>query len=67
MQPSVTVILDRLNPLDLLVACTRYCQNVSIGISNRLPCSKIGRSLSVNLCTAFQCPPRNYVSRRGLY
>lgn len=25
LQPSISIILDRLNSLDLLVACTRYC------------------------------------------
>jgi iron complex transport system substrate-binding protein len=34
LQPSVTVILDRLNSLDLLVACTRYCQAVCTGVND---------------------------------
>jgi iron complex transport system substrate-binding protein len=34
LQPSVTVILDRLNSLDLLVACTRYCQAVCTGAND---------------------------------
>lgn len=34
LQPSVTVILDRLNSLDLLVACTRYCQAVCKGVND---------------------------------
>ena len=34
LQPSVTVILDRLNSLDLLVACTRYCQEVCTGVND---------------------------------
>jgi iron complex transport system substrate-binding protein len=34
LQPSVTVILDWLNSLDLLVACTRYCQAVCTGAND---------------------------------
>jgi iron complex transport system substrate-binding protein len=34
LQPSVTVILDRLNSLDLLVACTRYCQAVCTEVND---------------------------------
>jgi hypothetical protein len=34
LQPSVTVILDRLNSLDLLVACTRYCQAVCAEVND---------------------------------
>ena len=34
LQPSVTVILDRLNSLDLLVACTPYCQAVCAEVND---------------------------------
>jgi hypothetical protein len=34
LQPSVTVILERLNSLDLLVACTRYCQAVCADVND---------------------------------
>jgi ABC-type Fe3+-hydroxamate transport system substrate-binding protein len=34
LQPSVTVILDRLNSLDLLVACACYCQAVCAEVND---------------------------------
>jgi iron complex transport system substrate-binding protein len=35
LQPSISIILDRLGALDLLVACTRYCVEAVPGLAHR--------------------------------
>jgi hypothetical protein len=57
LQPSVTVILDRLNSLDLLVASTRYCQAVCAGALER----RVGRFEPY--VDAIECRPRPEVKQ----